>query len=748
MSAFLFRTSAVFLFCLFCTVPFDAFSIAAEIYVSPSGDDANSGDKSAPLASLDAARQKARTFAGKESVRIIVANGKYVLAAPLVLTKEDSGTKECPIIYEAENVNGEVLEKDRPVLIHARFLNGETFTAVSPETDPENAARFSGDARKNVLFLDLSAHGFKNIGPWKSIFSGGGDTLQLYFDGRRATMARWPNEEPTTMKMVIANGEKGKTKPIFEFRDKRHTNWPVEKGVWLQGYWRVAWQCEAIRVEKIDADTNQVTFSEVPQNGIGSKYKRPQGSGQEPYWVVNLLEELDTPGEWCIDFQTKRLYFWPPKPITENNLMISDEQRPAISLSDVSHVTFRNFRLIGGLGNAVELKDGTDCTLEQLSIRYFGNDGIWINGGSNHLVQNCRINNIGGGGIDVNGGDRQKLVSCAHKILDNEISDFGQIRRVYAAGIQAGFGRGVGTAQKPSAVGIHIANNLIHDAPHAGILFGGNNNIIEYNDIYNVCSVSDDMGCIYTTADWTSRGNIVRFNYLHESAKAHGVYCDDGDSGDLIYGNVCFRVDSGIFIGGGHDNIVKNNVMIECLRGIHLDARGTSRGYVKGENTLTKTVLAMNYQESPWSEKFPEMLTILDVTPELPTGCVFENNLIVNCPVEIDANPTDKNYAGVIFGKNAFFPKAMSKEELETFPNTPKNVKQEYGEKDFNMTKNSKKSSDSATKGRNKAMNQEPGANLFIDYSQRDFRLKPSSPLFKEFPKFDPIPFEKMVKTK
>ena len=32
-----------------------------------------------------------------------------------------------------------------------------------------------------------------------------------------------------------------------------------------------------------------------------------------PFYLCGLLEELDAPGEWCIDPQSKALYFWPPE---------------------------------------------------------------------------------------------------------------------------------------------------------------------------------------------------------------------------------------------------------------------------------------------------------------------------------------------------------------------------------------------------------------------------------------------------
>ena len=48
---------------------------------------------------------------------------------------------------------------------------------------------------------------------------------------------------------------------------------------------------------------------------------------------------------------------------------------------------------------------------------------------------------------------------------------------------------------------------------------------------------------------------MVRYNFVHHSPAANGVYMDDGDSGDTVFGNVFYKTASGAFIGGGHDNI-------------------------------------------------------------------------------------------------------------------------------------------------------------------------------------------------
>ena len=34
------------------------------------------------------------------------------------------------------------------------------------------------------------------------------------------------------------------------------------------------------------------------------------------FYFLNVLEELDQPGEWFLDRKTGVLYFWPPAPLT------------------------------------------------------------------------------------------------------------------------------------------------------------------------------------------------------------------------------------------------------------------------------------------------------------------------------------------------------------------------------------------------------------------------------------------------
>src|SRR6185369_4601553 len=103
-------------------------------------------------------------------------------------------------------------------------------------------------------------------------------------------------------------------------------------------------------------------------------------------------------------------------------------------------------------------------------------------------------------------------------------------------------------------VGQHVAHNLIHDAPHSGVIIHGNDHLIEYNDMHHLCLETNDCGAFYIGRDWSERGNVVRYNYFHDLGKAdvvQSIYLDDWTSGMLIYGNICYKGGRGIMVGGG-----------------------------------------------------------------------------------------------------------------------------------------------------------------------------------------------------
>jgi len=190
-----------------------------------------------------------------------------------------------------------------------------------------------------------------------------------------------------------------------------------------------------------------------------------------------------------------------------------------------------------------------------------------------------------------------------------------------------------------SGVGNRATHNLIDNAPHQAISFGGNDHLMEFNEIHSVCHESNDAGAIYSGRDWTMRGTIIRHNYLHditgfEGRGCVGVYLDDMFCGTEIVGNVFCRVSSAAFIGGGRDCTIENNIFVDCEPAVHVDAR--AMGWAKyhadewvKEGNEKGTLSGIRFRELPYSERYPKLVNILADDPWAPKGNVIARNICV-----------------------------------------------------------------------------------------------------------------------
>ena len=228
-------------------------------------------------------------------------------------------------------------------------------------------------------------------------------------------------------------------------------------------------------------------------------------------------------------------------------------------------------------------------------------------------------------GIYLVGGDRKQLIPAGHFAENNHIHHFGRWDRMYRPGIFL------------SGVGLRASHNLIHNAPHSAILFGGNDHVIEFNEIHNVCFESHDCGAIYAGRSWTLRGHVIQHNYLHHlygksGGPCNGIYLDDLFSSAIVRGNIFYQVLRPVFLGGGRDNLVENNVFVDCPKAMHIDARalGWCGPHADGriQEALEKgTIGGVRYKEPPFSTRYPQLLTLLDDAPKEPRGNVVRRNI-------------------------------------------------------------------------------------------------------------------------
>ncbi|MGN6504044.1 MAG: right-handed parallel beta-helix repeat-containing protein [Tepidisphaeraceae bacterium] len=609
---------------------------AKDFYVSPKGNDGNPGTSGQPF--LTPQRAVAAADAAGGSNTIALAPGEYLSPQSLTISTPS------PLVLRGAPDGSSTL------------ISGTRIapTQFKPVTDSRILQRLTPAARTQVRQLDLSGLKLQHIGPMPDRFTGSGGLLQLLVNGQRMPLARFPADGYLTIQTVLDSGITPKPHGgTFVYRGDVASHWSdaVQDGLWAVGFWRVPWQSQAVRVASIDPSRKSITLAAPVQLGIGSKYSREingtrAGDGKEPWYALNLLEALQRPGQWVIQSRTKTLYFWPPEGFTNADVVFCDNDGPVVLLSNAREVTLDHVNIVGGLATGLGIKGGSDNSVVGCRIRDAAGVGVQIDGGHAHRIESCDICAIGAEAIRVDAGDRATLTPGKVQILNNHLHDFAQLDTgCYAVDV--------------AGVGNRVAHNLIHDGPLGGIQYHGNDQVIELNEIHNLGLDGGDLGAIYSGSDWASRGNTVRYNLIHHLPNGQGTYLDDGHSGDLVYGNIYAGVRSGIFIGGGHDNLAWNNLIVQCQVGLHVDDRGKTRNYTLGSGgALERSLKTLPYTKEPWRTRYPDLLRMLNNPGMLPvpTGDRLIQNAIIACGKTLDFDPTNPRFSGVVADDNLALP--------------------------------------------------------------------------------------------
>ncbi len=610
--------SILILFTLIFTLFMQACSQEAIIYVSPKGNDNNPGTKDRPVATLQNAVELLQNNRGK-NITVQLREGAYDLDSAIIL-KGLSGVKISA--YPGESV---------------RITGGKKITGFEP-VDKNSPAykKLPKESRHKVMQTNLKALGITNYGVIKARGFGRPvmpSALMLYFNGEPMTIARWPNNSWARIKDIPKelNG-KG-----FKYSGDRPKNWKGEKDIWMHGYWEWDWADSFQKIEKINTKKKEITVAD-PQ----SPY--PYSKGRR-YYVFNVIQELDAPGEWYLDRDSGILYFYPPSSIKNAEIYVTLQDAPLFRIENCNNVTLNGLTLEYSNGLGVEVLGGKGNVIQNCVLKNFGMVAVSIgnhdagyhiygntlyngNAGVNNGVANCLIENCGEGGVILGGGDRKTLTPGGNFVKNTRILKVSEWVRTYRAGI---YMYGVGNV---------VSHNEIFDLPHTAVFFWGNDHTVEYNNIHHVCMETADAGAVYNGRDWTQRGHMIRYNYFHHLHGVEttgsfndvmGVYVDDFSSGTTVYGNVFYKAGRNILIGGGRDNTVRNNIFIDGMPAVHIDSRGIGRAkyyFDKNRNTtLLDRYNAVNAGNPPYSEKYSHLKTILDDEPALAKYNCIETNI-------------------------------------------------------------------------------------------------------------------------
>ena len=550
----------------------------ATFFVSKDGNDAWSGKLAAPnaertdgpFATIARARDAIREMKAKqplsEPVTVMVRGGTYFLDETLVFSQEDSGTKDYPITYTA-------YPGEKPVISGGRKIAGPW--------KPYNG---------KIMVCSL-----------EEVKEGEWNFRQLFVDGQRQTRARIPSEGYYFAEEALGD-------VAFRFEEGHFKKWHNLSDVEVVVFH--SWNESRLLISELNEEERTVEFLDPKaRHTIGWS----GGGGPNRYYIENVFEGLDQPGDWYLDRHTGELYYWPVDDTVEARLQSGEDSEViapvlnqlirfegGIGERHVQYINICGFTLsdtdwtlpekgypdCGDVGDivdpsAITLENARYCALEDNCIRNVGTYAIELTGYGNRIIGNEIYSTGGGGIISRNYGDEHNVFSYNH------IHHCGEVY--------------------PSAVGINIddgggtvSHNLIHDISHSGVYtrhWPTENQpqerdnqeqglIIEYNEIYDVMQkINDGGGLFVRDSNMIIRNNLIHdvFSYS-DRCPGWGIYlgCETRDT--TVENNIVYRAREVVHVWYYDRNIImENNILMdgELSQINYQNPRHLSHEYIK-----------------------------------------------------------------------------------------------------------------------------------------------------------------------
>ncbi|NKI26992.1 right-handed parallel beta-helix repeat-containing protein [Arenibacter sp. 6A1] len=621
--------------------------LAQDIYVSPSGMDSGKGSFKSPYKTLGKALEKAKKIKGKNSKRAVsisLREGVYDILETIALGAENSFVK-------IEAYKGEKVV----------FSGGQS---IPLSLVKESNLGVGFDKSNHTIYeVDLRKVGITNFGTLRNVgFSRpyGPAWGELFVNKKAMHLARWPNEGMVPMGKVL---EKGSIPREDDFSDKggviaydslRINTWAKEKNAWMAGYFMHGYADDMVKIKSIDTLKQTLTTASATLYGYGD------GKPWQKWYGVNILAELDAPGEYYVDKEKGLLYFASDEKEIAS-LEFSVLERPFFQIEDAEGIVIRGISFQNSRGMGIAMTNTKGVIIEACNFKNLGSLGISVGkgieafaeyrhegtgtvktgeigsllqhlysnttfnreGGSNNKIVNCTFSQLGAGGVSLGGGNRLTLEPGNNVVEDCLFFDINRIEKSYRPAVHL------------TGVGNKVLHNEMYDLPSVAILMHGNNHTIEYNYIHEVCLEVEDMGAIYYGRDPSERGTIVRYNYIAnipDEYNTSAVYHDDAACGLTVTDNIFYKAGKlNVLIGGGSDNIYKNNFFIESKVGVRTGNRlQTWAKWVLEEGGLfQKRMAAVNYAEAPYVVQYPTLKNYFE-NAEIPTGNLVAENVFIN----------------------------------------------------------------------------------------------------------------------
>lgn len=594
-------------------MPFEVVG-QTEVFVAPNGDDTKGeGTIENPFKTIKRAVKKIERLdysTRKKGVILYLRGGDYNVSETISLDERFSGVKDVPVFISS--YNGEE--------VRVSTSNSIPLSDFKPVSDSEIYNRLQDKVRDKIVEVDLTSYGITDYGSiyYDAEYNKTYSSLEtkVFSDNDMMTLSRYPNGTDTLRlgELLDRGPEPGELDlgqgHSWTMADDRPFSWEYKDDIGVFAYYSFNYNPERKRVLGFDAERNAVLCA-GRRLGAGTPGLF-RTTKENTYYFYNVLEELDTEGEWYIDRSTGMMYIYPFSYTDENTtIQLSTSGHDIINMSRVNNLVINGITFRNSAGKAI-----------------VGTDGKYV------VIQNCKFisNNVSLTDYRYSGITTSYFSNSAASVsrdrFDSESvqeywDDRNFIMNCFLEGSQQ-------TNKKLTLLGNNcvMSHNFASDQSHGAFGGDGANYYLEYNEGVGNDKVQGDGGSYYTGGVLAS--NIhVRYNYIHHHGNkpkfGREIYFDEGGSGFMAYGNIMHDGEYGSFSHNGKMGVYYNNLFLENEKNL-----ATSANYYN-QYTKSRTRAKYNHESSwyypynrytydpsklEWFKRYPEQLEYVNKVGE------------------------------------------------------------------------------------------------------------------------------------
>ncbi|MFJ9755519.1 discoidin domain-containing protein [Streptomyces sp. NPDC101149] len=495
-----------------------------KVYVSPDhGRDTGTGGAQHPFKTLEHARDFVRGINRDmhRDIDVELLSGTYRLSDTFTLTSRDSGTNGHRIVYEAAPA------------AHPVISGGSRVTGWTPV-----------DAGHTVY----KAH------------VGDLDTRQLYVDGELETRARGQENPPGF----------SKTSTGYKITDTGLDTYKNQSDMEVVSKW--GWMMMRCPVQSISGTTMTI------QQPCFHNANLHEGQEiQNPTWLENARELMDTPGEWYLDKSEGTLYYMPKKgqdlstatvtvPRVQDLVDLNGTAGHPVGNVSFKGITFSystwlapssddgliegqaGFRIVGDNNpdfdstrlkwvktpGAVNVSHGHDVGFEDNTFTHLGAVGLNLNTGTQRTeIRGNVFKQIAGTGIQVGGTD----VIDAHPDDPRDITEDNTVDNNVVTHVADQYNGSLGIFAGYTEHTV-ISHNKVYDLPYSGISVGWGWGLTDKGGDSNY---PGNSGVPVWDTPTTARDNKITDNEISDIMKSQAdggaIYTLSANPGGIVSGN-------------------------------------------------------------------------------------------------------------------------------------------------------------------------------------------------------------------